>query len=402
VTEQTNTASWPERLGDRLNALAESEAPGATVTVDSVIASGRRRLRRRAHALALAAALVGVIALAAGVLAIAGPGHDSGGAVPATSHSGTPNPAPTDPLSPSIAFGWLPTSLNGLYEAEKSASGPNYNEPVSPTTDAPADNGPGLSTLRVWSTGVDFLTASATEPGSGMASGNGKIAAGDVQGHQAWWTSGAPSSAKAAPVGNLVVQWQYEPNAWASVSYHGQSDAAAGAMVLKVADSLKIGPLHPVALPFSLSTIPAGMHVDATLVNLSQPHGAKQGTASLRICAASPCSPDTGGLVIVQQGASFSGNSMLAVFDAPLPDVQEPDGQLSQGTAVNVNGHSAEVWTNSKGATLTFVYEGASVTISAADTEYKDLGGLNGFLAFCRSLSWYGASPSHWTTDVLR
>jgi hypothetical protein len=402
VTEQTDTASWEERLGDRLNALAESEAPGATVTVDDVIVSGRRHLRRRSRTFALTAALVGAIALAAGLLAVAGPGRNSGGAVPSTSHSATPNPAATDPLSPSVAFGWLPTSLNGLYEVQEAASGPNYNVPANSTTNVAAGNGPGVSMVQAWSTGDDILTATVSEPGSGMPPGDTEIAAGDVQGHQAWWITGAPGSTKAASAGNLVLEWKYETNAWASVSYHGQTDAAGGAMVLKVADNLKIGPLYPVALPFSLSRIPAGMHVDSTLVNLSQPHGAKLGTASLRICVTSPCSPDSGGLSVVQQEASWAGNSTLIIYDAPLPSVEEPDGQLSQGTAVTVDGHSAEVWTNSKGATVTFVYDGASVTISAADTEYRDLGGLSGFLAFCRSLSWYGASPSHWTTDVIR
>jgi hypothetical protein len=402
VNEQTNTASWEERLGDRLNALAESEAPAVTVTVDKVIVSGRRQLRRRSRSFALTAALVGAVALTAGVLAVAGPGHNTGGATPATSPSGTPNAAADDPLSPSIAFGWLPTSLSGLYEVQQAASGPNYNGPVNPTTHLPAENGPGSSMVQAWSTGDDILTATATEPGSGMPPGATKLAAGDVQGHQAWWVSGTPGSSKAATIGNLVLEWQYAPNAWASVSYHGQTDAAAGTMVLKVANNLKIGPLDPVALPFSLSRIPAGMHVDSTLVNLSQLHGAKLGTASLRICVTSPCTPDGGGLVVLQQEASWVGNSYLGVYDAPMPSTQEPNGQLTQGTPTTIDGHAAEVWTNSKGATVTFAYAGASVTISAADTEYRDLGGLNGFLAFCRTLSWYGASPSHWTTDVIR
>lgn len=398
MNKQTNTASWEERLGDRLNALAESEAPAVTVTVDSVIVSGRRQLRRRTRSFALAAALVGVVALTAGVLAVAGPGHGTGSATPAASPSGTA----TDPLSPSIAFGWLPADLDGLYEVQTSASGPNYNVPVDPKTNLPAENGPGASTVQVWSGGDDFLTASATEPGSGKPPGTTRIAVGDVHGNQAWWTSGAPGSAKSATLGNLVLEWQYAPNAWASVVYHGKTDLASGQMVLQVANGLKIGPLYSAALPFSLSRLPAGMHVDSTLENLSRLHGAPQGTASLRICVTSPCSPDGGGLAIIQQAASWPGNSMLAIYDAPLPSTQEPNGQLTQGTPTTIDGHAAEVWTNSKGATVTFVYDGADVTISAADTEYRDLGGLSGFLAFCRSLSWYGASPSHWTTDVIR
>jgi hypothetical protein len=33
--------------------------------------------------------------------------------------------------------------------------------------------------------------------------------------------------------------------------------------------------------------------------------------------------------------------------------------------------------------------------------EYQSLGGRDGFLAFCRSLTWFGAAPAQWTTHVL-
>jgi hypothetical protein len=305
-----------------------------------------------------------------------------------------------DPLAPIVAFGWLPASLNGTYAIQQSVSGPNYNQPASPTGARPMD-GPGVSMLQVWSAGGAELTASVSGPGSGMDPGSTKISAGSVQGHQAWWTAGAPGTAAAEASRNLVLQWQYEPNAWAEITYQGQTDTAAGETILQVADHLVIGPYNPTALPFSLKKIPKGMHVDAADVNLQQPHGSAVGVASLRICATSPCSPDTGGLVVVQQAASFSGNSVLAAFDAPLPDT-ETGGTVNQGTPETINGYAARLWTNAKGATVTFNYGGANVTISAADTEYQALGGVNGFLAFCRSLSWYGPNPAHWTTDVIR
>jgi hypothetical protein len=400
---QETTASWEERLGDRLNALAESDAPAVTVTVHEVIASGRSHLRRRTRTFALSAALVSAVALAATLLAVAGPGH--GSAPSGVTHSGTPSGSVTNPLSPSIAFGWLPSSLNGEYDVEGAATGPNYNEPVDPTTHSAPLNGPGVSAV-VASAGVDgpHLTAYAGDPGSGMYTGGTKTPAGDVQGHQAWWTSVAPGQSPALPARTLELQWQYEPNAWASIVYVGQVDTAARTMVLKVANNLKIGRPTPLALPFSLPKLPADMHVDSALVNLPQPHGAQVGAASLRLCVESPCSPDTGGLVIAQQqnSSSFMPDSILAAFDAPLPDLQLPNGQITQSTPTTVDGQGAQVWTNTKGATVTFDYPGASVTISAADAEYHSLGGLSGFLAFCRSLSWYGSTLSHWTTNVIR
>ena len=402
---QETTASWEERLSDRLNALAESEGPNVTVTVDEVITSGRIHLRRRSRNFALSAALVSAIALAATVLAVAGPGH---GTPPSgVSHTGTPNGTVSNPLSTSISFGWLPTSLNNEYDIEGSATGPDYNEPVAPTTHEVPQNGPGSSTVEASSgVGGANLTASVTGPGSGTYKGGTKTPAGEVEGHPAWWTSLPPGQVIAQASQMLVLQWQYQPNAWASVVYVGQIDTTARTMVLKVANNLKIGPSTPLALPFSLARLPADMHVDSALVNLPQPHGAQTGAASLRLCVASPCSPDTGGLVIAQQGvSSFTPDSILGSFDAPLPDVpfpDDPNGQLTHGSSTTVDGQTAYVWTNAKGATVTFVYPGANVTISVADAEYHSIGGLSGFLAFCRSLSWYGSTLSHWTTNVIR
>ena len=396
-----STAFLEERLGDRLNHLAQSDSPASTVTVAEVIDSGRRRLRRRTRTFALSASLVTATALVVGVLAVAGPGRTGG--TPVTGSSGTGGSISTDPLAPTVAFGWLPASFDGAYVIEQDTTGPNYSESVNPATGFPPMDGPGVSMLEVWGAGGATLTASVSGAGSGADPSGAKVPAGTVQGHQAWWVSGAPGSSKAASTRTLLLEWQYQPNAWASVSYQGQTTVAAGKTALQVANGLVIGPSHPTALPFSLPGLTAGLHVDAAQVNLEQLHGAKVGTASLRLCVASPCSPDSGGLTVVQQASSWVGNSYLGVLDAPLPDTDVGGtGTVDQGTSVNVNGHAAQLWTNSKGATITFDYSSSNVTISAADAEYEALGGLNGFLTFCRSLTWYGANLAHWTTDVIR
>ena len=396
-----STAFLEERLGDRLNHLAQSDSPAATVTVADVIDSGRRRLRRRTRTFALSASLVTATALVVGVLAVAGPGRTGG--TPVTGSSGTGASIGADPLAPTVAFGLLPASFDGAYVIQQNTTGPNYSESVDPATGFPPMNGPGASMVEVWGTGDATLTATVSAAGSGADPQATKIPAGTVQGHQAWWVSGAPGSSKAASTRTLLLEWQYQPNAWASVSNQGQTTVAAGKTVLQVANGLVIGPTHPTALPFSLPGLTAGLHVDAAQVNLEQLHDAKVGTASLRLCVASPCSPDSGGLTVVQQASSWVGNSYLGVLDAPLPDTNVGGtGTVDQGTSVNVNGHAAQLWTNSKGATITFAYSGSNVTISAADAEYEALGGLNGFLAFCRSLTWYGANLAHWTTDVIR
>lgn len=75
--------------------------------------------------------------------------------------------------------------------------------------------------------------------------------------------------------------------------------------------------------------------------------------------------------------------------------------QSGGGVPVTVGGHAALLWTNSNGATLSFTYGVARVVIQAAGKEYQALGGRDGFLTFCRSLRWFGADPTHWTTNVL-
>jgi hypothetical protein len=379
-----------------------------TVTVADVIAAGRREIHRRRNraAFTLSAVLVAGAALAFGALALA---HGGGSAPPAqTGVTAAPSPSigsGSDPAAPTIAFGWLPANLNGEYEVSQSATGPNYTHGVDPRTNLPAFDGPGLSGVQVWAPGDVILTAGVSGPGSGVEPDLTIAAAGTVDGHQAWWGTGAPGSKKASAVGNLYLMWQYEPDAWASVVYHGNTDAADGAMVLKVANNLTIGPANAYALPFRMTGLPSGMHADAVDIDLPHEQGSQVGAVALRLCVTSPCSDGGGGLVISQQSTTWVNNSTFTVDGAPQVNPftagSTPGNSLPAGKSVSVDGHSAELRTNAKGATLTFTYGDSRVLISAADAEYKAVGGESGFLAFCDSLTWFGSNPAQWTTSVL-
>jgi hypothetical protein len=406
VNEQ-NTAVWEQRLGDGLNALAESAAPAATVTVADVIAAGRREIHRRRTraAFTLSAVLVAGAALTFGALALA---HGGGASAPPAETSVTAVASPSigagaDPAAPTIAFGWLPASLNGEYEVSQNATGPNYTNGVNPHTNLPVFDGPGVSGVQVWAPGDVILTASVSGPGSGVAPDLTFTAAGTVDGHQAWWTTGAPGSRKASTSGNLYLLWQYEPDAWASVSYHGNTDDANGAMILKVANNLAIGPVNAYALPFRMTGLPSGMHADAVDIDLPHQQGAQVGAAALRLCVTSPCTG--GGLVITQGSTTWDNNSTLTVDDAPqinpFTGDPMPEVSLPSPKSVTVDGHTAKLWTNAGGATLTFTYGDSRVLISAAGAEYTALGGESGFLTFCDSLTWFGPNPAQWTTSVI-
>lgn len=401
---EQNTAVWEQRLGDSLNALAESEAPVPTVTVADVIVSGRHAIhRRRGHtALALSAVLVAATALTFGAVSIA----DHGVSTAPAGSSASPVTSGSDPAAPIIAFGWLPASLNGEYQASQEAAGPNFVAGLNP-------RGPGYSEVYVRGPGAVILTAGVDGPGSAVQPGLALSSAGTVQGHQAWWTSGGADTEKDATVDNIFLMWQYKPNAWASIYYHGGVDAATRTMLLKVANSLVIGPANASALPFRMTSLPAGMHADGNGIDFPQKQGAKVGAAALHLCSTSPCD-DGGGLVISQQSTTWTDNLILGVGDAPqinpvtgkpIPEVtrtKEIDGtKPPSAESVTIDGHAATLWTNAKGATLTFTYGDAAALISAADTEYKALGGENGFLAFCDSLTWFGPNPAQWTTTVI-
>ena len=392
---EQNTDLAEQRLSDRLDALAESEPPAPAVTVETVIAAGRRAVRRRRArgALGLTASLAAAAALAFGVVAAAG-GH--GTAAPAAgraSASATAGPV-TEANSPTLVFGWLPPQFDGQYQTSWYATGSNYNKPVDPTTNLPPSDGPGGYGVGISGTGNQSLTVSLTGPGSGTPPVKFTDSAGTVHGHQAWWATGAPGSTKAESAKRLYLMWQYAPDAWADMYYNGDADAAAGTMLLKVADHLVIGGPSPITLPFRFTALPGGLHADGIDTTVQKLTGSQHGSAAVRLCVQSPCVAGNGTLVVSQVSPSFP-YPIFENYDAPLPN---------PGTAytnVNVDGHTAQLRTNAVGATLTFSYDGTDVRIGVSGAEYEAVGGKSGFLAFCRSIDWLGGNPADWTSHYL-
>lgn len=412
---EQNTAVWERRLGEGLDALAESEAPAATVTVEDIIASGRRaRQRRRGRgAFALTAMLITATALTFGALAIA---RHGGAVTPPAGHSPSPGgSASTVPGSDlahaDLAFGWLPPSLDGTNEISAFTPGSDFKAGAGSRPLPPGD-GPGGTFLQAWASGSVSLTASIEGPGSGIGTGMSLSSAGTVAGHPAWWADGAPGSTQAASGGELMLYWQYEPNAWATVTYHGTTDTATGAMLLHVADTLVIGPTKPYALPFHMQSAPAGMHAFSFNINLPERQGSQYGDGALILCLKSPCNAaldgSPGGLLVSQQPTTWLGGELVTLNGAPMlvPGTNTPmSGPTLSHESVIVDGHPANLWTNATsptaGATLTFAYDGTTVLISAAGAEYSSLGGETGFLGFCRSLTWLGPNPADWTVNVI-
>jgi hypothetical protein len=382
---EQNTALWERRLGDGLNALidGDADAPAATVTVTvaDLIAAGRvaRRRRRRHSTFTLSAVLVVVAILSFGAVLAAG--HDQSMAPPAKGGPPASIGTASDPAAPIVSFGWLPTALQGEYDI---------------------DQDPGSSDVTAWNVqGGASLEAYVNGYGSGFQPGP---SAGAVRGHQAWWGA-APGSGQAAAGMRLVLMWHYAPGAWASLDYYnGTTDAAAGAMLLKVADNLVIGPPHAQALPFRLPKIPAHMHTDGVRVYLDQWQTTHLGDTALRFCVTSPC--ESGGLIVSQQSSTYL-NAVLSqglFHDAqadPFTGLDRPGTDKSTNRSVTVDNQQAKLWTTADNATLLFSDDGSAVMVSAAGTEYQAIGGESGLIAFARSLTWLGSNPAHWTTNAV-
>lgn len=384
---EQGTTSLEQRLGDAFDAIVARELP-TSVSVTELIEAGRRQVRRRRarFTFGLGAAMVTAMAVTIGVLVGTAPRGDTAGiAHGAPDASSTAvrmsqlMPAGNDPIAPSVAFGWLPPGHSGEYEISQDET--------------------GGSGAQVWGPANEVVAAYTYGPGSASDPTQTHIAAGDVQGHPAFWARGAPGTTQAAASGSLYLAWQYEPGRRAMVmTGNMDTTTAIGDMVLRIAQSLKFGPASPVAMPFHLPALPGGISPESADIDLPQLHGSRVGSADLRLCIVSRCY-QTGGLLIRQESTTWMAGSALDIDSAP----QAGGGGLptTGGAPVNVNGHAATLWTNASGATVSFTYEAARVTIQSAGKEYQALGGLNGFLAFCRSMTWFGADPAHWTTNVL-
>ena len=320
---EQRTTFLEQRLGQSLDALAADEVP-TSLTVSDLIDSGRRRARRRRAraAIELTATFVAVAALSIGVVVGTGHGGDTTdptkfGPKPSATVKTTMG-TPTDPAAPIVEFGQLPADRSGEYEVRVSAVGFNYHAPNDPKTAVPPMNGPGTSQVQVWGPSNQLLDVRLQGPGSGIEPGTTFTPAGLVQGHQAYWATGAPGSPQAERVGQLLLMWQYQPDAWANVTLANAAPSVAnGETMLSVARNLKIGPVNPTALPFHLAKLPAGMTPDNVDIDLPHQHGAQTGYAALRLCIVPACSTTGQGLLISQGSTTRMSNSTLTVDGAP-------------------------------------------------------------------------------------
>lgn len=326
-----------ERLAGGLSALADYRMPPSSFSTESVLDAGHRRLRLRRGGTALGtAAVVAITAIAAWGTTAAG--HGGGSNVTSTVWS---SDSGTDPMTPQLAFGWLPGPTTAGFSWEENADFSNIA----------VENG--------------VVNVSVVLEHSGKPEPTGTNA-GTVNGHPAVW---------AEEQGQRVLVWRYKPDAWAYVLAEGGTDAD----MLKIADTLRIGPQAPIPLPMHLAALPHGFTVSG---------GSASGTTATRANSG-------GGFSLCYRGdCDTNGISITAYADSPLTPVS------GSGSGARPNSGSIAQLPGSP-VFETISIDGFTVMARADGTASQAIGGEAGLTAFVKSMTWLGTDSSKWTTDVI-
>ena len=331
-----------ERLAGGLSALADYRMPPISFSPEAVVDAGHRRVRLRRSGTALGtAAVVAITAIAAWGATAAGHGNGNDPNVTSTMSSSESH---TDPMTPQLAFGWLPGPPTGGFTWDENADFSNIA----------VENG--------------VVNVSVVLEHSGKPEPTGTNA-GTVNGHPAVW---------AEEQGQRVLVWRYKPDAWAYVLAEGGTDAD----MLKIADKLHIGQHSPIPLPMHLAALPHGFTVG--------------GGSALR-------NTDTkiygGGFTLCYQG-DCSKNQLTVTADTPLhlnlPAATAP--ATTNPPPIHFSGKPAPPG-SPIGVSLTI--DGLQVTAMARGTAVQAIGGESGLTAFVKSMTWLGTDTLKWTTNVI-
>lgn len=257
-------------LTDRLEALAESDAPPMILDLDRAVATGRRRRqRRRSSAVAAVAALAVTGTLIASTLI------DSTDNRPAPA---TPEPI-NAPLVTKATFGWLPPGVNrtdlAVGEHGDYARAENDNDKS------------GLGT-QLWLSVHPAGKIPDVELGPGKL---GRVPAEPVNGRTAYWATAASSDPLNG--GDAVLLWEAEDGRWAQLhAYYLKFFEDPKAVLHRIATEAEVTD-RAQPLPVRISGIPDTYRIyEATL---GQPMRRMDGTGRFDLA-----------LFYTMNGANFS------------------------------------------------------------------------------------------------
>lgn len=346
-----------QRLSGALSALADWPQPPSGVSIEAVVGAGRRGVRRRRRAAALGTAAV-----------FAAAAIGAWGAVDNPPARTTASVGPDlwgqalqgqDPMVPLASFGWLPGPPTGGFAWSLTKHG-----------DFTISDEPGT-------VNVSLTLQAVGEP----ELGGSHASAGTVEGQPAVWISDTSGPR---------LTWQYEPGAWAVLLAEGATNAQA----TRIANGLRFGTQDPMTMPFHLPALPKGFTVGAASALRNTQSASVQGDGSVTLCAnASGCSTK-----LYLYASNLGPSNQLDLLFRNNTSA----GDSAKSSTVKIHGVAAQYAEIPDGTvSVNFSINGLYVTAQASGAAVKAIGGRDGLVKYLDSITWYGKSPSGWTTDVI-
>lgn len=243
--------------------MATDHAPPLGVSVDDIVASGRRVQRRRRTGLAAGLALAAVAAVAVTTTALAAAGHRTGKQTATVAASSSPavveaaaGPLLADPLE----FTFSGYSVGPVHVHSPIVAGNAY-QIAAVTVDGTTDSRHRgkVSDRRAPKPRLD-ATLTLYRPGAYAAQRLAGAASTKVAGHRALKVEHHQSF---GPWLKTLV-WQYAPNAWAVLDSNAdRADLPTMQQLEATAAALSGAAARPVTVPFTLSYVPEGYDVFA-------------------------------------------------------------------------------------------------------------------------------------------
>ncbi|MFF7459511.1 hypothetical protein [Kitasatospora sp. NPDC008115] len=361
-----------QRLAAELTALADSPAPGMASDTSWAVRAGRSRLMRRRLAVLGA---VTAVTVGAATLGASWPESPSGSTVAAASAATNTNPVGPrvgpdtghDPLVVQATFGWVPAGFDDFTYNKGFSGQPEMSQVkvIGPKRAGSTDElNRQLLFLSVYAPGV--------EPPLDLGSGPGyRVDTDPINGRPAYWLGTAPGD----PSGGILdrtLRFKVADGRWAELhgSYMSDADNVADVLVQAAAE-VQAAP-QAVALPFTITDVPAGLVRSGS--SLAYGPGSASGypwTASV-------------GFTLNGKPISVTAHPDTAPAPAPKSLLTAPNG-LS----------AAEVAKACKSS------NGVRICVSAGqdgEAPFTSIGGFNGLLDRVTSL---GTDENAWTTEVL-
>ena len=391
---------FDDSLTQQLSQIADEPGPASAVDLDRAIAKARRTATTRRAAGATAGIAVVAVAATLCVTALGGGSAPvlAGGRPSASPSSPSTTVALTgiDPLITHFKFGTLPQGFVPASVNVQSGA-PEEISAADPDTQQAAD---------VTMSTSPGLPAPPHDKGGGVAT---QSPADPVGSDPAFWYW-APGSTQAAENGEVILNWEYASNLWATLDFTGSNTGTAiTGTVYQLAQSVQFGQTTQYPLP---------LHIDQ--IFSMQETGASYDVAVM-----------SGGywssnLVFGPPGASSQDQLQITVIGVPPgSDVNRSTGlptdavdsesasssastagagkaSASAGVPSTLGGCAVTVSNDQQGTGLQAPdCHGLQITISAFGAAYNVIQQHGGIGAFFSSITWLGLDQANWTTHVI-